>query len=118
MVVNVLWAIRWFLSPRFVSLQIYGVNETMVDALTQCGLGQCTGPSTQALRDVTMTCTQASSGVFWHRTCVTPLASFLAYPWALMLHASGAIVALALGPFQLWTEFRQASLFRHKVPPA
>jgi len=101
-VVNVFWGLRWFLTPRFVALSVYGVNVSDVDDLTLCGSGQ----------------DPMASPVFWHRTCVSPLASFLAFPWALLLHAGGALTALALGPLQLSKSFRAANLGRFCFRPA
>ena len=92
---NSLWAARWLFGVEFVINDIYGVNATDVDTLRDCA-------STGSILD--------SFGA----RCDSPIATFLARPWALYWHASGAITTLVVGPFQLSIPFRRKYPVIHK----
>ena len=91
---NALWA-RWCLGVEFVINDIYGVNATDVKTLGDCA-------STGSVFDS------------FEARCKAPLGTFLAYPWALYWHASGAITTLVVGPFQLSIPFRLRFPIVHK----
>lgn len=75
--INALWAIRWLFGVENVITGIYGVDSNGVHSLKSCGLDH---PYVTILSK-----------------CDFVLSSFLAHPWALYIHASGAVVTIALG---------------------
>ncbi len=91
---NVIWAARWWLTVSVVVSSIYGVSSSDVDLLTNCGLNNPT--------------------VAFGTPC-NIIAPWLARPAGLYIHITGAILALALGPFQLSESFRRAYFKAHKV---
>lgn len=93
---NVLWALRWFLGVHFVVADMYGVVQTDIDFLQTCALEEYMGRTAMP-------------------RCISPIAAFLAHPWAVYFHAAGAITAMAVGPLQLWPQFREKHLQLHRM---
>jgi hypothetical protein len=76
-VFNFLWAVRWLFGVEFVVSSIYGLNSAEVQGLRECGMEY--------------------PYVTKHPSCPIVLSSFLAHPWAVYIHCSGAACTLALG---------------------
>lgn len=92
---NVIWALRWLSGPYTVVTKIYGVSEEETYKMKRCGI-------TNPLVQKTVTCKYV-------------LSSFLANPLGLYIHCIGGVLALGLGPFQLWKSFRKNHKKLHKI---
>jgi len=94
-ILNVIWALRWLAGPEVVVRSIYGVSEQDTNKMKRCGIDN---PYVQ--KSV---------------SCDFILSSFLAHPIGIYLHCIGGVLALGLGPFQLWKDFRKNHKQTHKI---
>ena len=92
--VNVLFAARWFLGVERSIKVTYQMNALEVEYLKMCG--------------------EAHPTLTASPSCPVVLAAFLAHPWAIYIHGTGAICSLAIGPLQLWEGFRKRHPKVHK----
>jgi len=91
---NVLWALRWLFGVNNIATGLYAIKPDDMEILYTCGDNH-------------------PNSTFGAPFC-NVLASFLQRPGWLYCHVSGAIVSLALGPFQLWEPFRKEHPVLHK----
>jgi uncharacterized membrane protein len=94
-VLNVLWALRWFAGVYNIATGLYGIKQEDIDTLNTCAA-------------------EHPNNMFGAPVC-NVLASFLQRPYWLYCHAAGAITALALGPFQISEQFRTSYVYLHKI---
>lgn len=92
--VNVGFATRWFLGVQRSIEITYQLDAAVVGYLKLCG--------------------EANPTLTASPTCPAVLAGFLAHPWAIYIHAAGALCSLALGQLQLWEGFRKRYPKVHK----
>jgi hypothetical protein len=111
--INVLWGLRWFASPRVITTGLYGVPPGATNWLHACG--QCDGVTSNLTewtekydsafdagerRCGSLGGTPDSGGYMTNNDgktrCASVISSFLAYPWALYCHITGALATVSL----------------------